>query len=322
MTALFPMGRQFARAQSGNITSASAPLTAGSPDAAQEPMSGPSTAQLARTRLKNRGPAHLRSPRWTGLAPLQADDRAANLAAHLRASKKSSSGLSSSVRGLPELTARARTYCQALPVHLRGYGVAAGIALALLLLNSVSSSPLTVLYSASPRPANSTVGKVSSYFPPEGQETDGDRFTEALFVSRSLPPYNYSAGRRIDIAASQPRTDSSGYLAGAPLRADNGKPTEAVNGSSSQLSRDQEPRAEAAAGVHRSEGAAKTVKVIAASLVRKRPHARAEIISTLEPSSRVAVLARTGDFYQIRSLDKPPIRGYVHREDAFFERNK
>jgi hypothetical protein len=61
------------------------------------------------------------------------------------------------------------------------------------------------------------------------------------------------------------------------------------------------------------------VTVVSASLVRSKPADKAEIISTLEPGSRVAVLARSRDYYLVRSFD-PPIRGYVHREDAFFDR--
>jgi general secretion pathway protein A len=62
-----------------------------------------------------------------------------------------------------------------------------------------------------------------------------------------------------------------------------------------------------------------TVTVLSASLVRSKPADKAEIISTLEPGSRVTVLARSRDYYLVRSTD-PPIRGYVHREDAFFDR--
>jgi general secretion pathway protein A len=61
------------------------------------------------------------------------------------------------------------------------------------------------------------------------------------------------------------------------------------------------------------------VTVVSASLVRSKPADKAEIISTLEPGSRVTVLAKSRDYYLVRSFD-PPIRGYVHREDAFFDR--
>jgi hypothetical protein len=31
------------------------------------------------------------------------------------------------------------------------------------------------------------------------------------------------------------------------------------------------------------------------------------------------VQSKSGDYFRVRSLDREPITGYVHREDAFFE---
>jgi general secretion pathway protein A len=61
------------------------------------------------------------------------------------------------------------------------------------------------------------------------------------------------------------------------------------------------------------------LRVVGASVVRDHPRANAKIIATLEPGSRVTVLARSRDYYRVRSMDNKSIRGYVHREDAFFE---
>jgi Bacterial SH3 domain len=60
--------------------------------------------------------------------------------------------------------------------------------------------------------------------------------------------------------------------------------------------------------------------VIGASLVRSRPTANAEIIATLRPGTRIQVTGPTGEYYGVRSLGRKTIRGYVHKEDAFFER--
>jgi hypothetical protein len=60
--------------------------------------------------------------------------------------------------------------------------------------------------------------------------------------------------------------------------------------------------------------------VAGASFVRSKPASGAEIIATLEPGTRIAVAGRTGEYYRIRSLGPENIRGYVHHEDAFFER--
>jgi hypothetical protein len=56
------------------------------------------------------------------------------------------------------------------------------------------------------------------------------------------------------------------------------------------------------------------------STVRATPSDRAEIIGELEPGSKVRILAKSRDYYHVRSMDKKPLRGYVHREDAFFEK--
>jgi general secretion pathway protein A len=61
--------------------------------------------------------------------------------------------------------------------------------------------------------------------------------------------------------------------------------------------------------------------VAAVSFVRSKPTSSADIIATLEPGTRINVAGRTGDYYRVRSLGAETIRGYVHEEDAFFERH-
>ena len=57
------------------------------------------------------------------------------------------------------------------------------------------------------------------------------------------------------------------------------------------------------------------------SFVRGSPRADAKIIATLEPSTRIKVLSAKGDYLQVQTVfEGKAIRGYVHREDAFFER--
>lgn len=60
--------------------------------------------------------------------------------------------------------------------------------------------------------------------------------------------------------------------------------------------------------------------VVGSSFVRATPTSNAKIIATLEPGTRINVAGRTGEYYRIRSLGADTIRGYVHKEDAFFER--
>ena len=57
------------------------------------------------------------------------------------------------------------------------------------------------------------------------------------------------------------------------------------------------------------------------SFVRGSPRAEAKIIAMLEPSTRIKVISAKGDYLQVQAVfEGKTIRGYVHREDAFFER--
>jgi type II secretory pathway predicted ATPase ExeA len=246
---------------------------------------------------------------------------AANTAFDDQACNESAPKPPATVLGPAEFDGQAATSPAVLPVRLRWYAAGAVTGLALLLLNFISSSPLAVLDSSGSSAPKGFAGDSASYSHPDGEETHG--FVEALFVSPS--PSTNTAPRRFEIVATQPRDNVVGDRASAP-RTTNAKETEAMKTAPAQRSRDGERRraetADLPADGSRIENAPKTVKVIAGSLLRKRPSASAEIISTLEPGTRVTVVARSGDFYQIRSLDKKPLRGYVHREDAFFERKR
>jgi general secretion pathway protein A len=62
-----------------------------------------------------------------------------------------------------------------------------------------------------------------------------------------------------------------------------------------------------------------TLRVYDASFVRDKPRSDANITGTLEAGTRIKVQSKSGDYFRVRSLDREPISGYVHREDAFFE---
>lgn len=65
-----------------------------------------------------------------------------------------------------------------------------------------------------------------------------------------------------------------------------------------------------------------TFFVIEPSLVRSKPTSNAEIVATLQSGTLINVTDRTGDYYRISSLGRTEtIRGYVHEQDAFFERH-
>lgn len=59
------------------------------------------------------------------------------------------------------------------------------------------------------------------------------------------------------------------------------------------------------------------------SFVRSNPRPDAKVIATLQPGTAVKVLSMRGDYFRVQaSVDGQTVRGYVHREDAFFERIK
>ena len=66
----------------------------------------------------------------------------------------------------------------------------------------------------------------------------------------------------------------------------------------------------------------RTYRVFDSSFVRDKPRSDANITGMLEPGTRIKIQSKTGDYFRVRSLDRDPISGYVHREDAFFEPSK
>jgi general secretion pathway protein A len=69
----------------------------------------------------------------------------------------------------------------------------------------------------------------------------------------------------------------------------------------------------------RAEISSSGFAVVGNSYVREKPASKAEVIATLRPGTRIQVVGRTGEYFRVRSLDNEAIRGYVHKEDAFFE---
>ena len=61
-------------------------------------------------------------------------------------------------------------------------------------------------------------------------------------------------------------------------------------------------------------------RVSGPSFLRNRPTANAEIVVTLQPGIRIAIISRSGEYFRVRSLGDANVFGFVHKEDAFFER--
>ncbi len=60
-------------------------------------------------------------------------------------------------------------------------------------------------------------------------------------------------------------------------------------------------------------------EVVQDSFLRDKPASDAAI-TTLRPGTWVRVESKNGDYFRVRSLNDPELRGYIHREDAFLER--
>lgn len=61
-------------------------------------------------------------------------------------------------------------------------------------------------------------------------------------------------------------------------------------------------------------------RVSGASFLRNSPTANAEIVATLQPGIRIAIISKSGEYFRVRSLGDANVFGFVHKEDAFFER--
>ena len=104
-------------------------------------------------------------------------------------------------------------------------------------------------------------------------------------------------------------------LSPSTVDSESSKPETPV-GTSGEL--DKKPQSETKIRA-KERSSAGTLRVYEASFVRDKPRSDANITATLEPGTRIKVQSKTGDYFRVRSLDREPISGYVHREDAFFE---
>ena len=83
--------------------------------------------------------------------------------------------------------------------------------------------------------------------------------------------------------------------------------------------REAQPAAVQARKIVRSPSQA-IFRVSATSFLRNKPTANADIIDTLHPGIRIEVTSLGGEYFAVRALGDEHIHGYVHKEDAFFER--
>jgi type II secretory pathway predicted ATPase ExeA len=153
---------------------------------------------------------------------------------------------------------------------------------------------------------------------------------ESAMQAPSLPPPSETGSLLSVRRASESMLNGYHQTSRAPAKAQSGPPaksrdlngesTAPANAAHSELSLAEPKQSQVdsprAKTKERSSG---TFRVVNVSFVRDRPRADANITASLEPGSRIRVQSKTGDYFRVRSLDKEPISGYVHREDAFFE---
>jgi hypothetical protein len=193
--------------------------------------------------------------------------------------------------------------------RLRCYAVAGTIALLLLGLNIVNSSQRNGASSIfSGRAGSSEMSRGAVDAPAMPRAATGD----------VLPRSNGNlAGEKA--AASGFANLSGPYTNGAPSAAKEAArepETPAANGTGTV------DRPETDAAKTAGKRPITTLEVVGRSKLRAQPSAGSEIIAELEPGDRVTLLSKSRDYYYVRSVEDRAIRGYVHREDAFFENSR
>jgi general secretion pathway protein A len=210
--------------------------------------------------------------------------------------------------------------------HSRWIPVAAAIGLLLLVIgNIVSSSQLAVIYSAASTANRIPVAGVPIPQPQQERARDSVEPNGAAVAPQAAAPIT-SGPEQTQIAADQSKEERKADPRNAPAET-NVKKTEPTNASQSELQPNTNAPPEQPARIppdnrHDNKPPAVTVEVVGTSIVRDKPSGKAKIIGDLEPGSRVTVLAESRDYFLVRSMDTKSIRGYVHREDAFFKRKK
>jgi general secretion pathway protein A len=127
--------------------------------------------------------------------------------------------------------------------------------------------------------------------------------TPTYSVKKSLTP---ASKRRLERIENKDK-DLAGLK---PKRIDPSAPPETVQRASV---RDQSSSREPASSRARFE-------VIGDSFVREKPDAKSDVIATLRPGTRIQLVGRSGEYFKVRSMGIESVRGYVHKEDAFFDR--
>ncbi|HEX2228602.1 MAG TPA: AAA family ATPase [Candidatus Binatia bacterium] len=195
-----------------------------------------------------------------------------------------------------------------------GYAFAGAIAVLLVALNIVNSSQLAGIYSALAARTRSTAADPAVSQSSSSHSASGAKPDRTLSTRSTANDVSSRLGH-LNSANSKPGSE---VKANGAYSASGSAPVQPAPRPETRL-----PEGQAAdtfaARKSESKPAAVTLEVVARSKVRAKPNDESEIIAELEPGNRVTVLAKSRDYYHVRSVEDRTIRGYVHREDAFFE---
>ena len=188
------------------------------------------------------------------------------------------------------------------------------MALSLLALN-VNSPQLAEIYSVLSGKSRAPIADISASGSQQEQPAENGRSERSLAV----PAKSEGTGTEpngLSTAIGEPKREiTANDISGKS----NSSPAQAISPLAPSPSDNGFPRTQPAESPPNKKPAAVTLDVVKRSKVRAKPNDESEIIAELEPGNRVTLLAKSRDYYHVRSLDDKSIRGYVHREDAFFE---
>jgi hypothetical protein len=199
---------------------------------------------------------------------------------------------------------------------LRWYAIAAVLGLLLLALNTVYSSELANIYSTLWSANQRLVSSIQSMELWPRQELNGAGIASgAANPGAAKTPLSNHEPQKL------PSPELNTKLENGAFSEAMGKNSDSVSPTPSPMEASTEPQTDAPpAKKPEPKPRAVVFEVVGLSSVRARPNSAAEIVAELEPGRRIKILSQSREYYQVQSLDDQSLRGYVHREDAAFER--
>src|SRR5262245_16403231 len=152
-----------------------------------------------------------------------------------------------------------------------------------------------------PRPATDETGLLDEHLNPLELNEKAAQIPDANTVPEPQPLKTPATPMKEETGPAEP-----------PEKQSVERRTKAPEKDPAQISRDVAPKREQPALVGNFE-------VVQESFLRDKPESNSAV-TILPPGTQVRVEGKEGDYLRVRSLTDPGLRGYMHREDAFFER--